>query len=289
MLSLAQVSAFVAVIDAGTFQGAAARLGLSQATVSQHVRSLEDSLGVPLIARSRVGCTPTAHGQMFLRHARALLRTADHAERSVRDRPTLIGASGNIGTYLLQPYLRRFLDLTREQAAVNLTIAPNPEIAERLQEGSLDVGVMEWWDDRPGFVAYPWRRENMVVIVAPDHPWTRKGAVSKDELLATPLIGGEPGTGTATLMRKVFGSLAEHLRTSLTLGSTEAVKAAVKAKLGVSLVLAAAVRDELAAGTLHALAISGVTLEKEMMIVLPSDTPPMASSARLADLLRAEV
>jgi DNA-binding transcriptional LysR family regulator len=285
MLSLSQVSAFLAVVETGTFQGAAAQLGLAQATVSQHVRALEEGLATQLVVRSRVRCTPTMHGMTFLRHARTLLKLAERAERSIRDRRTLVGASGNTGVYLLPPFVRRFLRSAGDDTALDLVIAPNPEIAQKLQDGAIDLGVMEWWDDRPGFIAKPWRRESMVVIVAPDHPWARRSSIRKEELLATPLIGGEPGTGTATLLREVFGDEAKNLKVSYTLGSTEAVKNAVKAGLGVSLVMASAIQDELAAGTLCATRIARHTLAKQIMLVFPEDTPATAPSARFATLL----
>ena len=115
----------------------------------------------------------------------------------------------------------------------------------------------------------------------------RRRRIRKDELLATPLIGGEPGTGTATLLREVFGNEAKHLKVSYTLGSTEAVKNAVKAGLGLSLVMASALQDELAAGTLCAVSIARHTIAKQIMLIVPEDTPATAPSARFAAFLAA--
>lgn len=286
MLSLSQVTAFLGVVETGTFQGAASRLGLAPATISQNVRSLEDSLGVTMIIRSRVRCEPTAHGRAFLRQAKALVRLAERAEKSVRDRPVLIGASGNVGVYLLQPYVRRFISEGPDAKTIDLTIATNPQIADSLQSGEIDLAVMEWWDNRPGFVAHPWRKENMVVIVSPDHDWAKRTSVTKDELLGTPMIGGEPGTGTATLLRQVFGTPASDIRVSYTMGSTEGVKAAVKAGLGISLVMESAVRSELSSGSLKALQISEVKIEREIVVVIPDDTPPTAPSAHFMSILQ---
>lgn len=285
MLSLPQVAAFVAVIEEGTFQAAATRLGLSQATVSQHVRNLEDSLGATLVVRSRVRCAPTSHAAAFLRSARALLRLAERAEQSMKTRPTLVGASGNVGVYLLQPHVRRFIEQDPSAPALDLTIAPNPELAERLEAGTIDLAVMEWWDNRPGFTAQPWRSETMVVIAAPTHPWAGRKTVTKDELLDAALIGGEPGTGTSRLLRDVFGPAAADLKTTYTLGSTEAVKSAVKAGLGVSLVIASAVEAERRAGTLHTLTVENAPLAKQIVIVQPNDTPATALSSRFAAML----
>jgi len=285
MLSLSQVFAFLGVVETGTFQGAANRLGLAPATISQNVKSLEEALGVTLIIRSRIRCEPTVHGMAFLKHAKSLIQIAERAELSVRDRPFLVGASGNVGVYLLQPFIRKFVGNYADKGSLDLTISTNPRLAESLESGEIDIAVMEWWDNRPGFTSRIWRTEPMVVITPPDHPWAKKKTISKDALFETPLIGGEAGTGTATLLRQVFGPMGAELRVSYKLGSTEAVKAAVKAGLGVSLVMLSAVREELAAGSLRALQISETKLAKKIVVVMPDDTPPTAPSARFADIL----
>jgi DNA-binding transcriptional LysR family regulator len=281
MLNLAQVKAFVAVIDAGGFQEAAKHLALAQPTVSEAVQKLESTLGTTLVVRSRAGCVATDAGRQFLPHARTLLRAAERA-MSALDKPSLVvGASGNIGTYVV-PSLLRGSEWQGAFAKLEFAIGPNPEIAERLAIGTIDLGLMEWWDDRPGFQAIPWRSESLVVIVAPEHPWAGRSTLRKDELLEVPLIGGESGTGTGTLLRRVFGADAGKLHISMSLGSTAAVKEAVKAGWGVSLVFASAVRDELRAGTLRALTIKGIALEKPLFIVLPDGAPASGPAWRFA-------
>jgi len=283
MLNLSQVQAFLAVIDEGGFQGAAQALGLAQPTVSQQLRKLEDVLGVQLVTRARNGSQMTADGRAFLPYARGLIRTAERALSAVGGRPLSIGASGNIGTYLLPRRLQRFASDTG--AGFDLVLGTNPETAGRLDGGEVDVAVMEWWDDRPGFSATPWLREPMVVIVAPSHPWARRRSVTKALLLDQPMIGGEPGTGTGTLLSKAFGRNAGRLRVAMQLGSTAAVKEAVKAGLGISLVLGGAVEEEVAAGTLVALRLADADLSKELFVVLPDGTPETSIAARFAAAL----
>ena len=57
---------------------------------------------------------------------------------------------------------------------------------------------MEWWDERPGFVSRVWRSEEMVVIVAPDHPWVDRPVECRVQ--GVPMLGGEPGTGTGRIL-----------------------------------------------------------------------------------------
>jgi DNA-binding transcriptional LysR family regulator len=283
-LNLSQVRAFLAVIDTGGFQEAARMLGCAQPTVTQLLRKLETDLAVQLVVRNRRGAATTPAGAALLPHARRLLRAEQRAVASVANSSLAIGASGNIGTYLLPPLLQRFAKLSDVKAA--LVIATNPEIAERVEAGDVDIAVMEWWSDCPGFKAEVWHRERLVVIVPPGHTWARDKVIPRDWLLEVSMLGGEPGSGTGRLLQGVFGKEANRIRVSMNLGSTAAVKEAVKAGLGISLVFLSSVRDEVSAGSLCALDLEGEPLEKELIVVMPEDVPPTAPSARFRELLK---
>lgn len=273
MLNLVHVNAFLTVLDGGSFHEAARRLDIGQPTVSQHVKQLEDSLGHTLIERRRSGCVATRRGEIFAHYARRLIATAETAKARLQGTRLALGASGNIGIYLLPRYLRGIRETEPELGEVDLTIASNPEIADRLTAGELDLAAMEWWDDRPGFTALAWRREELVVIVPPDHPWAALEALTVEALKSVPLLGGERGSGTGTLLRRRLRKLADGITIGNTLGSTEAVKQAVKAGLGVSLVSASAVTEDVARGSLVALRLEGLELAKELQVVVPASLP----------------
>lgn len=287
MLNLTYVNTFVSVIEAGSFREAARRLACAQPTVTQHIKKLEAALQAPLVARSHAACTPTAHGARFLPFARSLLQVADRAHTAVAGRHLSVGASTNIGTYLLPRRLKTFADENGTGIAVEPRIAGNPAVAEMLAAGEIDCALMEWPPALAGFDAVVWRHEPMVVIVPPDHPWAGRRNVSRARLLETPMLGGEPGTGTATLLRQAFGEAAADLKVQLTLGSTEALKQAVIAGLGVSLTLACAVQDDVENGRLAALPVAGPRLIKPLYLVTPTDIPATSPIATFAEFLRA--
>lgn len=269
MLNLIYVEAFVAVLEQGGFQQAARNLNRAQPTVSLQLQKLEECVGATLISRNRNQCTATSAGERFYPYAQSLLRLESRA-RAVATRPSIVvGASSNVGIYVLQPYLKRFIDSIGADDAVEVTIASNPTVATKLERGEVDLAVMEWWDHRPGYAANIWRHEQLTVIVHPEHPWANLQHVAKGQLLEGSWVGGEPGTGTGRLLTKVFGKNLRKLRIVANLGSTEAVKEAVKAGVGVSLVINAAVREEVECGSIVALPVNGVTLEKEIWTIHP--------------------
>lgn len=277
-LDLDLVAAFVAVAETGGFHAAARRLGVSQPLVSQRVRRLEERLGVVLLARQREGCTPTRDGALFLPHARRALAAARQAETLFAGRPLVVGAASNPGIYVLPRVL------TPE---ITLRLGTNPETLSRLEAGEIDLAILEWWEERPGFRAVVWREEALIGIVPPGHPFAREGSVPLRRFLAEPLIGGEPGTGTARLLGEAL--VGEPLPPpARTMGSTDGVKRAVAAGLGVSIVLACAARDEIAAGSLVPVRFPDASLVRRFHVAWPEDLPETAPEnaflARLREL-----
>ncbi len=265
MLNLTWIKTLVTLLQVGSFQAAAERLSLAQPTVTQHIQKLEEQLGVSLVRRARVGCQPTEAAERLLPYAQGLLRLNERALAAVLGSPGWrVGASSNIGIYLLQPYLSQFMQ-TPAATPVELVIDNNPQIAQKLSTAQLDMAVMEWWSPQDGFQACPWRREPMVLIVPPDHPFACLSEITPAHLAGMPLIGGEPGTGTGRLLDRFFNTDVPGV--SMQLGSTEAVKRAVRAGLGISLVLASSVSEEVLGGTLCAIPLAGEGISKELMLV----------------------
>lgn len=269
-LNLTHVASFLALVETGGFSTAARRLGLSQAAVSQHLRRLEDCLAVPLIVRGRSGCTPTGAANRFLPLARSLMAIEARALEVLSGATLRVGACSNLGVYVLPALMRAF---TAEGHPVPpLSVASNPAIAAALERAEIDLALLEWWDNRPGFQADAWRDEPVVAIAAPDHAWAGRPSVSQEELAAAPLIGGEPGTGTGRLLRHRLGGARILPPPVLELGSTEAVKRAVMARLGVSVVLALAVAEETRNGSLIARPLQPA-LRKPLWLVWRKDLP----------------
>ncbi len=283
MLSLIHARTFIAVIDEGGFRPAARKLSLSPSTAIEHIRQLEADLAAPLLVRLRGQVAPTAQGAVFEPLARALVSTAERAHELITKAPLRVAASSNVGIYSLQPGIAAFGKV--HGVEIEPWIGSNPAVADRLSRGLADVAVMEWWDGRPGFKAQPWRREPLKVIVAGDHPWAYRRSIAASELVGTRILGGEPRSGTGTILRKQLGSLADRLTTVDGYGSTEAVKRAVRAGHGISIVLASTIADEIGDGLLAALDIEGTKLEKEISIISTSSLPKQSSSARFVAFL----
>lgn len=262
MLNLSLVRSFVGLVDAGSFHGAATRLQIAQPTLSQHLRKLEEDLGVPLIERRHTGSRPTRHGERFLPHARNLLKSAARAETIARDDSLVVGCSGNIANYYMAKAFKGFFETEDWHGRWDITSAPNPRIAEMLLSREIDMAAMEWPLMHPEVVVQRWRSAEMIVILPAGHPWAGRDEITVEEFLTLDMIGGESGSGTGTLLREVLGDRAGELRTRANVGSTEAVKQAVMSGLGASIILAEAVTRELDTGALIGMSIKGMAMKK---------------------------
>ena len=140
MLNLTHVRSFLAVLDTHGVRSAAKALELSPSTIVEHISQLEAHLAAPLLERKNKSVKPSKYGMRFLPYARALIATAARARELVSEPCLRVAAASNIGVYLLQPSIVAF----RRQMGieVEMWIAPNRQVAERLERGEADIAAM---------------------------------------------------------------------------------------------------------------------------------------------------
>jgi DNA-binding transcriptional LysR family regulator len=279
MLSLSQVETFLTVVDCGSFQLAATRLNCTQPSISQQLRRLEEQLGVQLITRNRARSTLTRDGEAFLPHARSLVQSAGRAEERLRSRRLVIAACGNIGVYLAPRLISEFITSRENAPELRLEIGTNRKAIDTALSGEADIALTEWSEPQQGFEWSAWHREKLVVITSPKNPLARRRRIRKLDILDHTLIGGEPGTGTGRILRELFGEAFGQIKIGLEVGSTAAVKEAVKANLGISIVLAGTVHEDRAFGSLHVLEFEEADVYKSYHALLPRE-PPASAHAR---------
>ena len=158
------------------------------------------------------------------------------------------------------------------ETAVSLASHNSTDVAADVRAGDADLGFVEGPSVPDDLDTQVVARDRLTLVVAPDHPWaSRRRGVDVARLATTPLVSREHGSGTrAFLERAVGGALAEP---ALQLASTTAIKGAVAAGVGPAVLSSLAVAGELAAGTLAAVGIAGVDLERRLAAVWPRGRP----------------
>ncbi len=260
---------FHAVAEAGSISRAAERLCISQPAVSKQIAEFERAFGMPLFDRLPRGVRLTEAGTLLESFARRLLATETEAEAAMRelaglDRGRLaLGASTSIGSYLLPPVLAVF-HRAHPAIEIALRIANTEQIQVLLEEGGLDIGFTEGFIHSGNLDATVFRDDELVVIAPPDSPLARLGALSAERIAREPLVAREAGSGTREVVERAFAERGLTPTTTVSLGSTEAIKRAVIGGMGIGIVSRLAVADECAGGRLVVLSVPNLVIRRPL-------------------------
>lgn len=271
-MDLYKLELFYWVAELKSFSRAAQRLSLRQPTVSAHVRELEEVLGARVLNRVGGEVTPTALGQVLLERAKGLLAlkketlaALDHFQGKITGE-LLIGGSNIPGEYILPAKLGGFLKKYPEVKPI-LRIGDSAGIVQAVLDGEVELGFVGFKgeDERLSFQKI-WKDE-MVLAVPKNHPWARLKTVNLKNLAEQGFISREGGSGTLRSFRNLLSRKVQEpeklLNVIMELGSTEAVKEALIAGLGVSILSRTSIRRELRDGLLKEVPIRGLKLERD--------------------------
>src|ERR1700759_1543326 len=271
---LAAFDLLLTVARQGSLGRAAAEHGISQPAARTRIRQLEARLGLALIERSPRGSKLTPAGALVAGWAQtavdaaAALDAGVTALRREHESRVRIVASMTVAEYLLPGWLTALRALD-PGAAVALGAVSSADVAEAVLSGAAEVGFIEGTDLPGGLRAARVGRDQLTVVVAPAHPWSRRRrGIDAAGLAATPLVAREAGSGT----RRVFEQALA--RAGLTgappqaeLSSTTAIKAAVAAGAAPPVVRSLAVAADLAGGSLRAVPVLGLDLRRDLRAV----------------------
>ena len=289
-MNLHHLSVFHAVSQTHSLTAAGEKLLIGQPAVSAQLKLLERSLGTTLVERLPRGVRLTEAGTVLADYAARIFKLADDATAAVKDLDGLrrgrliVGASPTIGVYFLPPLLvhftRRFpgLDLQME-------IEESTVLQQRLNDGLLDLALTPTAPDSPLLDSAKFMDDQFVAVAAPDHALSKHRRVSP-ETLASSFIARALPSRTGSLVASYFTRLGISARPRLSLASIEAVKQAVIAALGVTIISKLAASPELANNRLVALKVPGLPLVTPVFAVRLRNRPPSKAAIAFGCLLR---
>lgn len=276
-----------------SFSRAALGLHISQSAVSQQIAALELELGGSLFDRSRRRVRLTPAGAALLARVDGLLgdfaeaRRAVAAARGAVEGALRVSASRTVGTYLLPPLVAQ-LGLRHPALRLQISIENSDRVIGSLLAGAADIGYVEDDVAHPGVVLEPLLEDELVVVAASSHRFAALDEVTLEDLASEPLVFREPGSGTrhiAEQQLQAAGLPTRRLRIAAELTGIEAIKAAVEAGLGVSILSRATLAKELALGTLVARPIAGVPMRRRISAVGVIGASELPAARQLTGML----
>jgi len=270
-MDLHQLRVFYAAAKTGGFTRAGDELHLSQSTVSQHIKLLEDELGCPLFLRVGKRIQVTEAGKVLIPYAERIFRDLRNAEMAVREMNALKRGTVRLGVgpttliYRLPPilaeYKRRFPDIEL------IVLAGTTEfLVEALHAQRIDLAIIMAIAPPPGVTVKPLGKEEMVIVIHRDHPFARRRTLEPADLATLRFILYEKNTAMQYVVDRYFDSLGIAPTITMEVENNEAIKSLVRAGLGCSILPLCAVAEDAAAGHLCVLRVKGKPLMRQLRL-----------------------
>ena len=267
-MDIHRLEVFCKVLELQSFTKAAEAVCLTQPTVSEHIRALEEMLGEKLVDRLGRELLPTPAGKILYQYGRKIIQLRDEAIQALaKYRGDLsghlhLGASTIPGTYILPQFIGSF-KADHPSVQITVEISGSAEILERILRNELELGLVgARWSDRR-IVTEEIFADELILAAYPGHPWATRKSIQPGDLAGHPFILREKGSGTRKVMSEFLqehGLDLSQLKVVAEMGSTEAVRQAIKARIGVSIISCHAVSEDLQRGVLVAIPIEDVRI-----------------------------
>jgi len=284
--TLRQLNVFEAVARLLSYSRAAEELHLTQPGVSTQIRKLEDHAGLPLFEQLGKKIFLTPAGAELLHHSRLIIGQFAEAEAAMTQFKGVSGGKLNVAVISAGDYFfpRLLVDFASRHSGVtlNLSVHNRADLLTHLADNLTDLAVMvrpplDADTEHQAFAPHPY-----VIVAEPGHPLAAMAAIPMARLLREPFIVREPGSDTWQSMVNGFGRHLARLNITMQIKSTETIKQAVMAGMGVSFLSAHTVSRELNAGSLAVLDVQGFPLMLSWYVVQRRHKrlPPVAQAFR---------
>ncbi|TVY08732.1 selenium metabolism-associated LysR family transcriptional regulator [Paenibacillus cremeus] len=293
-LNFHQLHIFYTVAEKGSFSHAAQALHMTQPAVTMQVQSLEDYFGTKLFVRSTKRVELTEAGRTLLPYAKQSIELIKETDigmsrftHMLEDRLHL-GASLTVGEYILPRLLGPF-SAEYPNISVSMKVINTKQILEEVLAHQLTFGLIEAEVSHPDVHTEAVLSDELKLIVPRNHPLASKERITIEDMLLYPFVLREQGSGTRRVMEEELakaGCDPRAIKIVMELGSTGAVKSAVEAGLGISVLSQSSVKHEAALGVLHVKSVEGVSFSRSFRAIYLSSTLLPISAVTFLTFLR---
>jgi DNA-binding transcriptional LysR family regulator len=293
-MNLSVLKTYCDLVDTGSFSKAAEANYVSQSAVSQQLAKLEQELSTQLISRGGGLVAPTEAGKAFYAGAKAILRRYEQLLGEVKSAADAVrgvlrvGTIYSVGFYLLDPYVRKFLQAHPE---VNLHVEYTDwnRIYASVVSGEMDLGVVAYPEKQRSIEIIPFAREELGLVCSPKHRLAKKDHIDVTELHGEKFVGFEPNIPTRRYIDKMLKRAGVEVNIVSEFDNTELLKRAVEINAGVSILPRDNVQREVDYGDLAYAAFSdGDKWVRPLGILRRRGKAPSPAERMFLSILRAK-
>jgi len=226
---------FMAVCEELHFTKAAEKLGISQPTLSQQIRVLEDELGMPLFDRIGKKIVVTEAGSLLFNYATAMLNTLQNVKDAIKDLQELQGGQISVGIMpsdLDYRITQLVIDFHQKFPKVKLKILASIDIMRQVLENEVDIGIGTNVEPHDRLVIIPLRKEEYVVTVSKEHPWANRTAITIAQLKDLPMVMYPEGFLGREIVEEKVKKYGFQLHSILETSSVTSIMNLVRANIG---------------------------------------------------------
>ncbi len=271
-LTLQQLKLFEAVVRNSSFTRTAEEMHLTQPAVSIQIKRLEEQLGLPLLEQMGKKIFPTTAGKTVYKAAGDILgRLAQLKDEMEALKGEITGplqlSVVTTGKYFMPHLLGHFLQ-QHPKVEPKLVFTNRARVVERLMSNDDDFVVMgQVPEDNDRLISYPFLENILGFIATPDHPFAGRKNLPLEEVIQERFIGREAGSGTRMALNRLLDQKGLQVEPYMELGSSEAIKQAVLAGLGIAVISIHSLRLELSTGKLVVLDVEGFPIKRRWYAV----------------------
>lgn len=254
-MQIESLKVFCDLAETESFTKAAQINHITQSAVSQQVSSLERTFDALLIERSKKKFRLTREGTLLYEYSKQLIQTYDslfHKLQEIRDIVSgtiRVATIYSIGLHDLPPYLKRFLK-SYPTVNVHVEYRRSNQVYDDIIGNVDDLGLVAYPVKNPKLEIVPLRRDKLVLICHPQHPFSAKKSMPLADIAGQKFISFEPDIPTRKAIDKIFRDVGVQVQTVMEFDNIETVKRAVEIDAGISIVPAGTVTQEVAKSTL---------------------------------------
>ncbi len=288
-ITLKQLRGFKAILDAGSFSGAAKNLHLTPPAVSLQLRDLEATIGIPLVEKSAAGFIPTRGGRAIQELCDKISSLLNEYGGVLHELSGLDHGNASIGVvnparYFIPNLLVEFKK-NYPNIKLQLQVGNRETIVAKLENLELDFAIMGQPPDHFAVQQKPIGSHPQIIIAAADHEFANKTQLSFSKLKNQDFLLREAGSGTRRVADKLFKKSKYMPESAVEFGSNETIKQAVIAGMGIAIISAHTVAAELADKRLIALDVKGLPINRKWYIVKHKNKRLLHSALTLWDYI----
>ncbi|MFS0839438.1 selenium metabolism-associated LysR family transcriptional regulator [Paenibacillus sp. 1P03SA] len=293
-LNFHQLHIFYTVAEKGSFSHAAQALHMTQPAVTMQVQSLEDHFGIKLFHRSTKKIELTEAGRTLIPYARKCVELIRETENAMTGFTAMaegrlqLGASLTMGEYilprLLGPFRKEYPNISVAMKVMNTT-----QILDEIFAHQLTFGLVEAPIQHPDVHTEAILSDELKLIVPAEHPLAELQTIRMEDVFQYPFVLREEGSGTRRVMEEELeraGIPCGGMNIVMELGSTGAIKSAVEAGLGVSILSQSSVKHEVRLGILKVKEIEGVSFTRSFYAIYLNSTLLPLSAVSFLNFMR---